>query len=339
LAREALASIDASTYRKVEVVLVNDGGVPPGVPDSFALPVVKVNLGENQGRALAANAGLEAASGEYLCFLDDDDLWEPEHLTTLVGLVSAPGVQVAYTDAAVGVYELASRGGWQMVERRLPYSRDFDPHLLLLDNYIPFNTVLMPRELVLEAGAFEPTLTFFEDWDFLIRLAALAPFSHLAQVTCEYRHFRQEGHHILGESPDQREDFLTMKARVVARHQERMTPEILSRAVAGLRQDVVAAQEARASAARELRESRARWLVQEQDFHALRGENQALKGALDDLSQQKEKADLELERLYGEEGRLNRAVADLLSDKDRLAARVADLEQGLVQRALRKIRG
>ena len=116
--------------------------------------------------------GSETASGEWIAFLDDDDLAEPEHLATLAGLSTAAGTRVVYTDAAVGVYELDPDIGWREVARRLPYSRDFDPDLLLFDNYIPFNTLLIERGLFDEVGAFDTSLPFFEDWDMLIRLAA-----------------------------------------------------------------------------------------------------------------------------------------------------------------------
>ena len=246
LLAEALASLAASTYRRVELVLVNDGGGAAPVPDGFPFPVRRADLTPRRGRAGAANAGVEAATGDLVGFLDDDDLLEPEHLATLVGLLGAAGVRAAYTDAAVGVYELDEQG-WRQVERRLPYSRDFDPDLLLLDNYIPLHTLLVERELLRRAGPFDPDLPFFEDWDLLIRLAALAPFHHLAAVTCEYRHFRGGGH-VLGERPRERPDFLAMKQRVLARHRERLTTEALARAVDRLRDEAVGAGEAAAAA-------------------------------------------------------------------------------------------
>ena len=87
------------------------------------MPVRRVDLPDNRGRAAAAQAGVEAAGGAYVAFLDDDDLASPEHLATLVGLVGAAGVRVAYTDAAVGVYELDTAEGWRCAERRLPSLR------------------------------------------------------------------------------------------------------------------------------------------------------------------------------------------------------------------------
>ncbi len=242
LLAEALASLAASTYARADVVIVNDGGAPPAVPDDFPLPVQVVNLEHNQGRAAAANAGLAAARGDFIAFLDDDDLVDPEHLATLAGLVGAAGVRIAYTDAAVGVYDLTG-DGWQCVERRLPYSRDFDPELLLFDNYIPFHTLLIERTLCEQVGPLDEALPFFEDWDFLIRLAGLAPFHHLARVTCEYRHFRGGGHHILGDKPRGRADFLDMKTRVLRKHalssDVERAAETLAQAIDTLRADQV----------------------------------------------------------------------------------------------------
>ncbi len=239
LLAEALASLAASTYRRFDVVLVNDGGATPAAPADFPRPIEILSLETNRGRAAAANAGIGAATGDYVAFLDDDDLVEPEHLATLAGLVQAAGVQVAYTDAAVGIYELNGESGWRCSERRLPYSRDFDPDLLLFDNYIPFNTLAVERSLFARAGELDENLPFFEDWDYLIRLAALTPFHHLARVTCEYRHFRGGGHHILGDRPRRRSDFLEMKARVIARHADRGSAQAIARAVDRLRAETV----------------------------------------------------------------------------------------------------
>ena len=264
LLAEALASLAASSYRRAEVVLVNDGGEPPGLPADFPLPIERVELATNQGRAAAANAGVAAASGDYVTFLDDDDLVEPEHLATLAGLVRAAGVRIAYSDAAVGVYELDAAEGWRCAERRLPYSRDFDPELLLFDNYIPFNTLLVERGLFAEAGDFDRELPFFEDWDYLIRLSALTPFHHLARVTCEYRHFRGGGHHVLGDSSRRRADFLEMKARVLAKHAGRHTPDATARVIDRLRAEHVASEEEAGRLRRELRHG-------EERYHRLNG--------------------------------------------------------------------
>ena len=340
LLAEALQSLANSTYRRVEVVVVNDGGQSPELPREYPLEWRLVDLDTNRGRAAAANAGVEAAAGEYIAFLDDDDLVEPEHLEILAHLVSAAGVRVAYTDAAVGVYALDGESGWSCIERRLPYSRDFDPELLLVDNYIPFNTLLIERALFADAGPFDEAFESFEDWDFLIRLAARTPFQHLARVTCEYRHFRGAGHHILGDRPRQRQDFLVNKARVLAKHAGRQNPELLARVVDGLRSESVAHAEA---SARWRAESRQR----ETEFHRLNGEHRSLKSYSEilevsrqraesdaaDLRQRAQEQDLELRRLYERERTLESDLAKLYAENDRQGAdlqRLYDRERDLL---------
>jgi LmbE family N-acetylglucosaminyl deacetylase len=319
LLAEALASLAEQEYRRAEVVLVNDGGDPPAVPDGYPLPVVRVDLETNRGRAGAAGAGVAAASGDYVAFLDDDDLAAPEHLAALAALVQAPGVRVAYSDAAVAVYELdESAGRWLCRDRRLPYSRDFDPDVLLVDNYIPFNTLLIERGLFAETGPFDPALPFFEDWDYLIRLSALTPFHHLRRVTCEYRHFRGGGHHIFGERPRERADFLTVKARVLAKHAARLGPDILARAVDTLRAEVVQEREDRLAARREVADRRGELSELRASLERLVRENEAanrerfeleerfhvLNGEVDSVREDNGRLRADLQRLYDQEGKL-----------------------------------
>jgi len=359
LLAEALASLAAGEYRRAEVVLVNDGGEPPAVPAGYPLPVVRVDLAQTQGRAAAAQGGVAAATGDYVAFLDDDDLAAPEHLATLAGLVGAAGVRVAYTDAAVAVYELEP-GGWVCRERRLPYSRDFDPDVLRVDNYIPFNTLLVERRLFDEAGAFDTSLPFFEDWDFLIRLSAITPFHHRPQVTCEYRHFRGGGHHVFGERPRERSDFLEVKARVLAKHAAALRPDVLARAVDTLRADLVAEREGAAAARRELaaRQDELAWrqaelaarqadfaslekshaaladeyqaliaerVRLEERYHALNGELAAVREELIALRDGHGKATAEVQRLYDQEAKLRAVVDDQTAHLGRTYAEIERL--------------
>jgi len=305
LLAEALQSLAAGSYRRVEVVLVNDGGSPPDVPEGYPFPVVRVELGTNRGRAGAASAGVAAASGDWVAFLDDDDLAEPEHLATLAGLSTASGARVVYTDAAVGIYELDPASGWREAERRLPYSRDFDPELLLYDNYIPFNTLLIERRLLAAAGDFDAGLAFFEDWDMLIRLSALAPFHHLPRVTAEYRHFRSGGHQVFGERPAERADFLTVKARVIAKHHRRQSAEGVARVVGGLRAEAVAAAEAAAARAALLESERQRFGDREAVLAAALAEHR------DAVREQGE----HIARLHAEIERLNSVIGAMKGTK------------------------
>jgi LmbE family N-acetylglucosaminyl deacetylase len=348
LLREALASLAASRYRRLEVLVVNDGGATPAVAAAGELPARVIDLPENRGRAAAANAGVAAARGEYLAFLDDDDLVSPEHYATLVDLVGAAGVRAAYTDAAVGVYRLQGgdaedgRGerGWVCVERRLPYSRDFDPDLLLVDNFLPLHTLLVERALAERVGPFDESLPFFEDWDWLIRVAQHTGLHHLARVTCEYRHFERSGHHALGGGePDRARGFLEVKARVLAKHAALRTPERLASAVVLLRREAVEAAEAAARArldrdaladqladqAAQRDEVQQRYFELERSWHRLNGEVAALRAERDELAAGAAKAAAAVEQLREEERRLHATIGEQGAHLERTYAEIERL--------------
>lgn len=291
LLAEALASLAASSYRQLEVVLVNDGGASPEAPAGFPFPLRRVEHAESRGRAAALNAGIAAAKGEWVAFLDDDDTVEGDHYATLVDLARSTGAEVVYTDAAVAIYEPDAELGWRCTERRVPYSRDFDPDRLLVDNYIPLHTLLVRRERLLEAGPADEAFPFFEDWDLLVRLASRTPFLHLARVTCEYRHFRGSGHHALGERPRERADFLEVKARVLAKHAEALTPRRVAEVVDRLRAEAVLAEVERERTRREL------------DGHVDRA-----RAELTALYRAAEEQTAQIARLYAEIDRLNTLV-------------------------------
>jgi len=271
----------------------------------------------------------------------------------LAGAVGGAGVRVVYSDAAVGVYDLDGTAGWRRSERRLPYSRDFDPELLLVDNYIPFHTLLVERGLFAAVGELDSSLPFFEDWDFLIRLSRRVPFHHLRQVTCEYRHFRGGGHHILGERPRERGDFLAMKERVLAKHAAELSPALVARVVDRLRAEQVEAAEEADGARRRLRDAETSSSAAGERFHrlhgevvALRGERErllaeavrtgdelaahmahakALRGEVERQTQELERQTRELERVYGEEAKGHAAVAEQTAHIGRLHAEIERL--------------
>jgi LmbE family N-acetylglucosaminyl deacetylase len=326
LLAQALASVEASTYRRVEVVLVNDGGAAPETATDFTLPLVRVDLDRNRGRAAAANAGVAAARGDYVLFLDDDDVIAPEHVETLVGLAVGSGARVVYTDAAVGVYGADPDGGWSAQGRSLPYSRDFDPDLLLFDNYIPFHTVLVERGLYREVGAFDESLAFFEDWDLLIRLARVTRFHHLARVTCEYRHFRGAAH-ALGEVGEERLDFVATKGRVLEKHRALQSPGALSRAIVTLRREAVGAWQ-------QTDDLRARLAEMERSYHLRNGELETVREESERRARALEEHERQFQRFYEDEATLRRGIDEQLAhlgrtyaEIDRLGALIADRER------------
>ncbi|VXC28199.1 glycosyltransferase [Pseudomonas sp. 8O] len=186
LLRHALASLGEQSLRDFEVILVNDHGDPvESLLAEFDFPITYLYQGRNQGLSAARNAGLRLARGRYICYLDDDDLYLPEHLACLADAFERQPQSVVYA----GVEYISERlEGDTRIElgRQAPFSHEiFDRERLFVQNYIPVNTWAHPRSMLAEVGEFDTSLTAFEDWDMLLRLAARYPFVHLPGVTAE----------------------------------------------------------------------------------------------------------------------------------------------------------
>jgi glycosyltransferase involved in cell wall biosynthesis len=191
--RRALDSIAGQEYPNIELVLVNDGGRPVDVLLSGMegrVKVVYVEHPEARGRPAALNAGLHAATGELIGYLDDDDVLYPDHVGTLVAALRAqPSFPAAYTDAYAAAQEpdAASPTGYRTVDTELVHSWDFELPEFMLDNHIPNLCVVHSRAVALEIGGYDETLAVLEDWDFFIRLALRhGPFLHVPVTTGEY---------------------------------------------------------------------------------------------------------------------------------------------------------
>ncbi|MFN2384734.1 MAG: PIG-L family deacetylase [Thermoanaerobaculia bacterium] len=239
LLRDALDSLAAQTARPREVVVVNDGGASPAqvtaaFRDRFA--IVLEDFPERAGRSAAANRGAARASEELLTFLDDDDRCFPDHLDRLARAHRSGPEPVCYTDAVTVVYERRGED-WEPRHRALQYSLDFDPDYLLLANYIPIHTLILPRALYDKSGGFDESLDYSEDWDFLIRLSFDVSFRHVRGVTCEYRVFGEgDGdplHAAAGGSA-----FQDARRKIYERYRDRRTEAGLARVLDRLRSQV-----------------------------------------------------------------------------------------------------
>jgi len=201
--RECLESIEFQDYENLEVILVNDGGpsLTPILSEfGFRRPHRIVEFRSNRGRAFAANQGLDEARGDYICFLDDDDIFYPHHLSTLVGALDRSQFSVAYSDAlrADQVANPLDPGKYETMKTSLVYSQDYEYPMLLKDNFIPILCVLFHRSCLDTKVRFDETLDVLEDWDFWIRLGQHFPFHHVREITCEFR-MRDDGSNTTGQ--------------------------------------------------------------------------------------------------------------------------------------------
>lgn len=195
--REALDSVALQTYPHIEVVVVNAKGKGhPAVGDLCgAFPLHLVDSDEPLPRSRAANAGLQRATGDYCIFLDDDDIYYPDHVAGLVETIVSSGARVAYAGIAVEHYQDGQRIGSG------EFNHPFDPGRLKAGNFIPMHAALFSRWFLEQGCRFDESLDRYEDWDFWLQLASYGPFLHRPRLSACYRSHGSSG---FGLQPDER---------------------------------------------------------------------------------------------------------------------------------------
>jgi glycosyltransferase involved in cell wall biosynthesis len=185
----AIQSVSAQRHVDLECLIVDDGStdgtlevVRSAVADD---PRYRVLVQHNAGPAAARNTALRAATGEWVAFLDADDVWLPAKLEQQLGL--AASADVVYTDAYL---ELDGRRVGTYSEHWPAPAADVDmlAHLLARPNPIPLLSVLVRRAALDGVGGFAVALHGVEDIDLWLRLAAAGQrFVYLDRPTCSYR--------------------------------------------------------------------------------------------------------------------------------------------------------
>jgi len=165
----AIESCLMQTLAPQEIIVVDDGSTD-GTAEVLAtygdkLTVVRQS---NSGLSAARNAGIRVASGDYVAFLDDDDVWLPDKLACQKqALADAPGALVVSTDFGYVVEDGSE--SIPLAPRRPGQSSILAA--LLMGDWLSPSTVMVHREALLDVGLFDPYLPPCDDWEMWLRLA------------------------------------------------------------------------------------------------------------------------------------------------------------------------
>lgn len=171
--KEALESVLAQDFGDKEIIVIDDGSTDGSREETAGLSV-RYAWKENGGISSARNAGLDMARGDYIAFLDVDDLWKKRKLTTQMDVMERTGTLLSYTD------EIWIRNGERLNQklRHRKFSGRIFEHCLPLCIISPSSAVIH-RSVFNAVGPFDESLPVCEDYDMWLRITARYPVTFI----------------------------------------------------------------------------------------------------------------------------------------------------------------
>lgn len=183
---KTVESVLAQDYPALEIIVVDDGST-----DSTELKIkdLKGNIiyirKQNGGACSARNLGIQASSGEYIAFLDCDDLYLPSKISRSimffeshpdVGMVHTAAYFINETDAIVGIYD-----------HRRSRRSGRTARLLSRGNFICNSTIVVKKQVLSDCGCFDENIFSPADWDLWLRIAERHEIGYIREPLTKYR--------------------------------------------------------------------------------------------------------------------------------------------------------
>jgi glycosyltransferase involved in cell wall biosynthesis len=183
---ETIKSVQKQTFSDFELIFINDGSTDRSLElvQSVEDERLKIFSYENGGLPVARNRGISHATGEFIAFLDADDLWTPDKLELqLTALKQHPDAGVAYS----WTYFKGEENEYSYVDKSSFFEGNVYADLLVKNFLHNGSNPLISKQAIESVGFFDPALKSCEDWDFYLRLASKWNFVLVPKPQIIYR--------------------------------------------------------------------------------------------------------------------------------------------------------
>jgi len=237
--RESVGSVLQQTFKNFTLMVINDGGSDEleDILRTFKDNRIEYFKVPHRGLSRALNIGLWASGSKYISYLDDDDIYYPEHLESLVTLLEEKNLEVAYSDTYC-VRQEKRDDQYITLEKEL-YSKDFDPPMMLVRNCILAPLAIMHRRDCLKSvGYFNEKLPVVMDWDLWAHMAQKFKFNHVKKPTGEYR-VRTDGTNISSNRMKMKVYSDTLRLYLMNKYLIQKLPDLMSQGDSGYAADLL----------------------------------------------------------------------------------------------------
>jgi glycosyltransferase involved in cell wall biosynthesis len=186
----AIRSILNQTYKDWELIVIDDGSTDntADLIQSFNHPGILLIKQENQGQSGARNTGIDSSKGEYIAFLDADDLWEEDKLREQIDCFKKAKHELGFVHT--GYREFDDKKEYKPKPLRFVRKKQLKGFVfddLVIHNFVGVLTVMIPRKILDEVGVFDKSLINSPDWDLWLRITRKYPVDYVDKSLARYR--------------------------------------------------------------------------------------------------------------------------------------------------------
>jgi len=184
--KKSIDSVLAQTYQDIEIIIVDDGSKDntKELIESLNNPKIKYFYQENAGASAARNTGIKNASGQFIAFLDSDDVWLSEKLEKQLDVFkNNENIDIVYS----GFKWIEETGDKYEINRFKNYKTKKEFAKFLLCNMLPICPIVMIKKSVFDnIGVFDENLIVAEDWEFCLRALPHHNFYYIDEVLTHF---------------------------------------------------------------------------------------------------------------------------------------------------------